>query len=79
MQQIQTMLIDVVEDGTETKAKIPLFTIAGKTSTTQRPDKLGGYTGYIPGFVGFPVGVERPALLSMPTWITRGKISITEI
>jgi cell division protein FtsI (penicillin-binding protein 3) len=61
--QLTEMLIGVVEDGTGTKAKIPHFKIAGKTSTAQRPGKNGGYSGYIPGFVGYPVNVERKFII----------------
>ena len=52
------ILIKAVEDGTGGQARIPYFKIAGKTSTAQRPDKEGGYSGYIPGFVGFPVNIK---------------------
>ncbi|MFZ8933448.1 MAG: penicillin-binding transpeptidase domain-containing protein [Bacteriovoracaceae bacterium] len=53
------MLVAAVEDGTGKNAKIPYFKIAGKTSTAQKPTKEGGYKGYIPGFVGFPVGSSK--------------------
>lgn len=53
------MMIKTVEDGTARKGKIPYFKIAAKTSTAQRSDKSGRYTGYIPGFLGFPVGVNK--------------------
>jgi cell division protein FtsI (penicillin-binding protein 3) len=56
---LQKMLIEAVEDGTGGEAKIAHFTIAGKTSTAQKPSKSGGYKGHIPGFIGFPVNVER--------------------
>ncbi len=59
IREIQKMLIDAVEDGTGTNAKIPYFKIAGKTSTAQRVTKSGGYDGYIPGFVGFPLNVDK--------------------
>ncbi|MDC0255357.1 penicillin-binding transpeptidase domain-containing protein, partial [Bacteriovoracales bacterium] len=52
------ILVLAVEEGTGGRAKIPYFKIAGKTSTAQRPDKEGGYSGYIPGFVGYPVNVK---------------------
>jgi len=58
-EEITKMLISVVEEGTGSKAKIPFFQIAGKTSTAQRPAKGGGYEGYIPGFVGYPVNVDK--------------------
>lgn len=56
---LTAMLLDAVEDGTGKNAIIPFFKIAGKTSTAQRPTKEGGYRGYIPGFVGYPVGTKR--------------------
>lgn len=61
--EIVNMLIDVVENGTGTKAKVPYFTIAGKTSTAQRPTATGGYEGYVPGFIGFPVNVKNPFVI----------------
>lgn len=57
--QLEKMLVEAVEDGTGTKAKIPYYVIAGKTSTAQRPDKNGGYSGYVPGFIGYPVNVSK--------------------
>lgn len=53
------MLVQAVEDGTGSRARVPHFTIAGKTSTAQRADARGGYSGYISGFVGYPVNVDR--------------------
>lgn len=61
--KITDILIDAVETGTGPKAKIKYFQIAGKTSTAQRPDSAGKYSGYIPGFVGFPVNVENPFVI----------------
>ena len=55
-----TMLIEAVEDGTGTNAKIPHYVIAGKTGTAQRVAERGGYEGYISSFAGFPVNVKRP-------------------
>ncbi len=52
-------LIGAVESGTGTGAKIPHFQIAGKTATAQRVDRNGGYKGYVSGFIGFPVNVDR--------------------
>lgn len=57
---VQDILIKAVEDGTGSHAKIPYFKIAGKTSTAQRVSSKGGYRGYVPGFIGFPVGVKSP-------------------
>ncbi|MFG1525479.1 penicillin-binding transpeptidase domain-containing protein [Halobacteriovorax sp. RZ-3] len=56
---ITEMMINTVERGTARKARIPYFKIAAKTSTAQRADSNGRYTGYIPGFLGFPVGVKK--------------------
>lgn len=57
--KITKMLTAAVEDGTGQKAQVAHFTIAGKTSTAQRVDPAGGYKGYIPGFLGYPVGVDK--------------------
>jgi cell division protein FtsI (penicillin-binding protein 3) len=54
-----TALVGVVEKGTGVPVQIPHFKIAGKTATAQRVDKNGGYRGYISGFIGFPVNVDR--------------------
>ncbi|MDH5581591.1 MAG: penicillin-binding transpeptidase domain-containing protein, partial [Bdellovibrionales bacterium] len=58
-EELVKMLVGAVENGTGKNAKIPYFKIAGKTSTAQKPTKEGGYKGYIPGFVGFPVGSNK--------------------
>jgi cell division protein FtsI (penicillin-binding protein 3) len=58
-----SMLVDAVENGTGGNAKIPYFVIAGKTGTAQRPDKGGGYAGYVPSFIGFPVNVDSPFII----------------
>jgi cell division protein FtsI (penicillin-binding protein 3) len=52
-------LVGAVEKGTGTAAQIPHFRIAGKTATAQRVDKNGGYKGYVSGFIGFPVNVDK--------------------
>lgn len=56
---VTRMLIDAVEDGTGSNAKVKRFKIAGKTSTAQRVDSAGGYSGYIAGFIGFPVNIDK--------------------
>lgn len=56
---ITQMLVAAVEQGTGDNARIPYFKIAGKTSTAQRPDSRGSYSGYISGFVGFPLNVDN--------------------
>jgi cell division protein FtsI (penicillin-binding protein 3) len=53
------MLVKTIEDGTGTTAKIPHYSIAGKTGTAQRVSERGGYDGYIASFAGFPVNVDR--------------------
>ena len=63
------MLVKAVEDGTGTNAIVPHFTIAGKTSTAQRPDGNGTYSGYVSGFVGFHLNVQRKFIVFMFMWI----------
>lgn len=58
-EELTNMLVQAVENGTGDNARIPYFKIAGKTSTAQRPDSRGSYSGYIPGFVGFPLNVDN--------------------
>jgi cell division protein FtsI (penicillin-binding protein 3) len=56
---LTTALIGAVDKGTGTNAQIPHFVIAGKTATAQRVAKTGGYSGYIAGFIGYPVNVDK--------------------
>ena len=56
---LATALVGAVDKGTGTNAQIPHFKIAGKTATAQRVDRNGGYRGYVAGFAGFPVNVDR--------------------
>lgn len=58
--EIKRILIEAVENGTGSKARVPMFTIAGKTSTAQRVAPEGGYRGYVSGFIGFPANVKNP-------------------
>ncbi|MGZ3809465.1 MAG: penicillin-binding transpeptidase domain-containing protein, partial [Bacteriovorax sp.] len=58
-EDLTTALVGVVEKGTGVPVQIPHFKIAGKTATAQRVDRSGGYHGYISGFIGFPVNVDR--------------------
>ncbi len=57
--RVTEMLVKAVEDGTGKNAKVAHFVIAGKTSTAQRADSKGGYSGYISGFIGYPVNVGK--------------------
>ena len=59
-EQVTEMLVNAVENGTGTAAKIPHYAIAGKTGTAQRVSERGGYEGYISSFAGYPVNVSRP-------------------
>ncbi len=58
-------LVLAVEKGTGGNAKIPHFQIAGKTATAQRVDKNGGYKGYVSGFIGYPVNVDRKFVIAV--------------
>lgn len=58
-EDLTKMLTSVVEDGTGKNAAVKHFTIAGKTSTAQRVDSSGGYSGYVSGFIGFPVNIDK--------------------
>jgi cell division protein FtsI (penicillin-binding protein 3) len=57
-EQLTDMLIEAVETGTGSNAKLSHFKIAGKTSTAQKVQN-GKYEGYISGFIGYPVNVEK--------------------
>ncbi len=56
---ITEMLIDAVDEGTGKNARIKHFKIAGKTSTAQRANGSGGYSGYTAGFLGYPVDTHN--------------------
>ncbi|MCR9203882.1 MAG: penicillin-binding transpeptidase domain-containing protein [Halobacteriovoraceae bacterium] len=58
--ELERILIQAVENGTGSEAKIDMFTIAGKTSTAQRVSPTGGYRGYVGGFIGYPSNVKNP-------------------
>jgi cell division protein FtsI/penicillin-binding protein 2 len=61
--QLKAMLMNVVSEGTGTYARIPGYTVAGKTGTAQKPDGHGGYGGgYVSSFVGF-VPASDPKLV----------------
>ena len=56
---VTDMLVEAVENGTGGNARVAHFTIAGKTSTAQRSDETGRYSGYVSGFIGYPVNVDK--------------------
>lgn len=58
--EVTKMLVEAVETGTGTNARIPHYQVAGKTGTAQRVSERGGYEGYVSSFIGFPVNVSRP-------------------
>lgn len=58
-EDITEMLRLAVDEGTGKNAKIKHFEIAGKTSTAQKADQSGGYSGYVSGFIGYPVNVDK--------------------
>lgn len=57
--EVTKMLVEAVENGTGSNARIPHYQVAGKTGTAQRVSERGGYEGYVASFVGFPVNVSR--------------------
>ncbi len=62
---LSRMMVDVVEDGTGTKAAVPGYRVAGKTGTAQKPRE--GRAGYEPGaYIGSFVGyapADRPEVV----------------
>lgn len=61
--QVNKMLVKAVKDGTGRNAQVENFIIAGKTSTAQRVSEKGGYEGYVPGFIGYPLNVKKPFVI----------------
>jgi hypothetical protein len=56
----------VVLEGTGTEARVPGYTVAGKTGTAAKPDAHGGYSErkYVASFVGFaPARSPRVVIL----------------
>lgn len=52
------------EGGTGTNARVPGYSIAGKTGTAQKPDGRGGYSEskYVASFIGYPAA-RRPRIV----------------
>ena len=68
-QQVLSMLVNVVAEGTGTLAHVPGYVVAGKTGTAAKPDPLtGGYSTskYVASFVGI-VPATAPRLLILVT------------
>jgi cell division protein FtsI (penicillin-binding protein 3)/stage V sporulation protein D (sporulation-specific penicillin-binding protein) len=62
---LTAMMENVVsEEGTGVNARVPGYTVAGKTGTASKPDPKGGYseTAYVASFVGF-VPARAPRLV----------------
>ena len=57
------MLVSVVENGTAKAAQMPVYTVAGKTGTTEKLMASGKYekSAHIASFCGF-VPVDKPRL-----------------
>ncbi len=61
--QLLSMLVNVVAEGTGTLAAVPGYLVAGKTGTAAKPDSLGGYSSrYVASFVGI-VPASKPRLV----------------
>jgi cell division protein FtsI/penicillin-binding protein 2 len=64
--ELAQMMADVVLAGTGTEARVPGYTVAGKTGTAAKPDRSGGYSErkYVASFVGFaPARAPRVVIL----------------
>ncbi|MBT3983079.1 MAG: penicillin-binding protein 2 [Bacteriovoracaceae bacterium] len=57
--KLEKMLVTTVEEGTGMSARIPYFTIAGKTSTAQKAIDSKYDGSYISGFIGYPTNVKN--------------------
>ena len=66
--ELNSMLRNVVLDGTGTLAQIPGYHVAGKTGTAAKPDPQGGYSTsrYVASFVGF-APATRPRVVVLVT------------
>jgi cell division protein FtsI/penicillin-binding protein 2 len=66
VKELLPMLEQVTEDGTATAARIPGYTVAGKTGTAQIPNASGSYEAgaWSATFVGF-APAQNPALTTL--------------
>ena len=64
-EELTSMMKSVVSDGTGKNSQVRYFEIAGKTSTAQRVSSSGGYEGYVSGFIGYPVNVNKKFVVSV--------------
>ena len=65
--EVRGALVDVVsERGTAKQAKVPGYTVAGKTGTAQKPDPAGGYYAnrYVTSFLGM-LPAKDPAFVCL--------------
>ena len=68
-QKMRSIMLDVVEKGTGAAARVPGYSIGGKTGTSQKPNPNGkGYlaSSYVGSFVGF-IPNYRPRILILVT------------
>lgn len=62
--QVASMMVTVVEEGTGTAAQIPGFEVAGKTGTAEQASEDGGYKAdsFMSSFIGFAPASSPKAL-----------------
>ena len=73
-EKLESMLKGVIDEGTGWNAKIDHYEIAGKTSTAQKVDKTGKYSGYFAAFVGYPSNVQNRFIIFIYIDEPKGKI-----
>ena len=73
---LTSMMKDVVLQGTGTEARVPGYTVAGKTGTAAKPEPAGGYsdTRYVASFVGFAPARSPRAVILVAVDEPRGDI-----
>ncbi|MDH4467690.1 MAG: penicillin-binding transpeptidase domain-containing protein [Bacteriovoracaceae bacterium] len=73
-EKLESMLKGVIDEGTGWNAKIDHYEIAGKTSTAQKVDKTGKYSGYFAAFAGYPSNVQNRFIIFVYIDEPKGKI-----